>query len=70
MSAVPARASRLAALVSERSATRALVSKLQAAASAVRARAPLTAADYHARSVYFEGMIARLDAQISNLWEG
>lgn len=67
MTAVPAR---LAALVSERSKTRALVASLQSAAARVRPIAPNTARNYNDRAVYFEGMIARLDSQISNLGEG
>jgi hypothetical protein len=67
MTAVP---SRLAALLSERSKTRALVAQLQSAAARVRSIAPNTARDYNDRAVYFEGMIARLNAQISALGEG
>lgn len=67
MTAIPYR---LAALLSERSKTRALVAQLQSAASKVRGYAPNTARDYHARAAYFEGMISRLDSQISSLGEG
>jgi hypothetical protein len=67
MTAVP---SRLAALLSERSKTRALVAQLQSTAMRVCGHAPNTAANYRARVVYFEGMIARLNAQISSLGEG
>lgn len=67
MTAVP---SRLAALLSERSKTRALVAQLQSAAARVRPIAPNTARDYNDRAVYFEGMVARLNAQISSLGEG
>lgn len=67
MTAVP---SRLAALLSERSKTRALVAQLQSVAARVRPIAPNTARDYHDRAAYFEGMIARLNNQISSLGEG
>lgn len=67
MTAVP---SRLAALLSERSKMRALVSELQSAAARVRPTAPGTARHYNDRAAYFEGMISRLNAQISSLGEG
>jgi hypothetical protein len=70
MAAVPARTSRLASLLSERSKTRALVAQLQSAAARIQPIAPNAARDYNDRAVYFEVMVARLNAQISTLGEG
>lgn len=70
MSAVHAYTARLAQLVSERQKTRALVASLQSAAARVRPIAPNTARHYNDRAAYFEGMIARLNNQISTLGEG
>jgi hypothetical protein len=67
MTAVP---SRFAALPSERSKTRALVASLQSAAARVRPIAPNTARHYNDRAVYFEGLVSRLNSQISTLGEG
>jgi hypothetical protein len=70
MTAVPASTARLASLVSEVSKTRALVASLQSAAARVRPIAPDTARHYNDRAAYFEGLVSRLNAQISSLGEG